>query len=173
MPARSGGMAILVIADSPRRVCRTEFVLLCNRFRKAHLTHSLKLSLHFAQLMVKAPASVRSNALNRAVVRIPVAFEIGDQRRAEMARRLFARVHRHIATKHIQRRSRAPNRAAMPAGATHPQTGEPGHDAPQRAIDFRGRGDLIADQPPSRRVAVEPAAIEDCLARYSAPGEPP
>jgi hypothetical protein len=48
IPASSGGMAILVIADNPRRVLRTEFALLLNRFRKTRLTRSLKFSVHFA-----------------------------------------------------------------------------------------------------------------------------
>lgn len=50
-------MATFVIADNPRRVLRTEFALLLNRFRKPRLTRSLKLSLHFVQLMTKPRAS--------------------------------------------------------------------------------------------------------------------
>src|SRR5215472_2510917 len=122
--------------------------------------------------MNSAPRDINAYAKS-SFVRVPIAFKIRYQRRAEMAKSLFARIDRHVAAKYIKRLFRDAKCATIAGGADHARTGEIVHDPLQRAVDFRGSGDLIADQASSRRVAVEPAAIEDRLARYPIAREAP
>src|SRR5262249_20905043 len=74
---------------------------------------------------------------------------------------------------HIERLLRDPKGAAIAGGADHTRTGEAVHDALERVIDFRRSGNLVADKTPLRRVAIQPATIEDRLACDPIPGETP
>src|SRR3989442_6075340 len=106
-----------------------------------------------------------------AALRIPVPFEVFDQRRAEVAVGLLERVQGEIAPEQIERLLRNAESAPVRAGADHARTGQPLHDALDRAVHVASRDHLVADQPPLGAVALEPALGHDRLARNAVPGE--
>ncbi len=112
-------------------------------------------------------------ALRRALVGVPIAFQIGDQRRAEMARGLLACIDRHVTAKHIERLLGNAKGSPIAGGADHTRTGEAVDHLLQRSIDRRRRRDLIADETPFRRVAIDAPPVKDRLARDTIPGETP
>src|SRR5665213_3183042 len=106
-------------------------------------------------------------------MRFPVPFEIGDQCRAEMAGRLLARVDRHVAAERIERLLPDTNGAAIAGSADNAGTGEAVDHLIERRIHRRRGRDLVADEPPFRRIAIEPPAVEDRLPRDAIAGEAP
>src|SRR5579859_2593480 len=103
------------------------------------------------------------SALDLSVMRVPLAFEIGDQRRAEMAIGLVARVGGKILAEQVERLLADAQRAAICGGADRARTGQPRDDAIERAVHLGRRGDLVANEPTLRAVAIEPALVLDRL----------
>src|SRR5258708_27605178 len=92
-----------------------------------------------------------------AAARVPVPLEIGDQRRAEMAIGLLARIDRHIAAEGVERFLRDAEGAAIAGGAHHSRIGEAVDDSGDRSIHRRRLGDLVADQRPRRAGPIQPS----------------
>ena len=67
-----------------------------------------------------------------AVLRVPMVFEIGNQRRAEMAIGLFAEIDREITQEQIDRLLRHPERPPVCDRGDHAGTGQPVDDAVER-----------------------------------------
>ena len=98
------------IRKCPRIACLT-----------AHMSNrSLNWKVHFETNWMKNGTihfALRRD-LRLAVLRVPMVFEIGDQRRAEMAIGLLAGIDRHVVAKHIERFLRDADGAAV-AGCAH------------------------------------------------------
>src|SRR4051812_45326551 len=74
-------------------------------------------------------------ALRLAVLRVPERLEVGDQRRAEMAERLLARVQRGVLTEGVERLGRESQRAAIADRAHRARAGETIDHAHDRGVD--------------------------------------
>src|SRR4051794_5773523 len=96
---------------------------------------------------------MRPSAL--AVLRVPVALEVGDQRRAEVAIGLLAGVDGAIAAEIVERLLCHPEGAAVADRADRAGAGEAGDHALDRRIHLAGRRDLVADQPALGAVAYQ------------------
>src|SRR5262245_64689803 len=94
------------------------------------------------------PGPPMTEASHFALGRVPVALEVGDQRRAEMAERLLARVDREIIAEHVERLLGDADGAAVAGGTDHARTGQPGDDAVDAGVHLAWLDDLVADQPP-------------------------
>ena len=66
----------------------------------------------------------RAAALNLALRRVPVLFQIGDQRRAEMAIGLLSGIDRHVAAERVERLFADAEGAPVAGGADHARAGE-------------------------------------------------
>src|SRR5258708_39847175 len=87
------------------------------------------------------------NAVSRlAIVRIPILFEIADQRRTEMAIGLLAGIHGHVAAKRVQRLLRDAQRAPVAHGAHGAGAGPPGNCALDRVVHRTGGAGFVTDQ---------------------------
>src|SRR5215470_14649301 len=102
---------------------------------------------------------------------VPVALEIGDQRRAEMAERLLARIDREVIAEHVERLLGDADGAAVAGGADHSRAGEPGDHAIKGSVHSAGLDDLVADEFAFKTVALEPALVLDRLAGDAVAGE--
>src|SRR5262245_9105126 len=80
-------------------------------------------------------------------LRVPIALEIGDQGRAEVAVGLLARIDREIRSEGVERLLRHPEGAPVARRAHHAGTGEPLDHPFDRRVHRAGLDDLIADQP--------------------------
>src|ERR1700678_1170246 len=109
----------------------------------------------------------RSSASELSVLRVPVALEIGDQRRTEVTIGLLARVDGGVASKQIQRFLANPDGAPVADGADRASACEPLDDAVDRGVHLAGGRDLVADQAPLWTVAVQSALVEDGLSRHA------
>src|ERR1700757_1428255 len=98
-------------------------------------------------------------------MRVPLALQIGDQRRAEMAIGLVAGVSGKIFAERIERFLADAQRAAVAHGADRTGTGQAGDDAVERRVHAARRRDLVADQVALRAVADELALVLDRLPR--------
>src|SRR5579864_4038635 len=125
--------------------------------------HSYGLPDHLAG--AGASRQARRPVSGPSVPRVPVALEIGDQRRREVAIGLLARVNGGVAPKRIERLLADPDGAAVADGADGPSAGEPVDDAVDRGVHFGWWRDLVADQPAFGAVAIEAALVEDGLPR--------
>src|SRR5689334_5544372 len=92
-----------------------------------------------------------------AVLRVPVALEVRDQRRAEVAIGLLARIHCAVTAEIVERLLRHPKGAPVADRAHGAGAGQAGHDALDRGVHLAGGRDLVADQPALGAVALEPA----------------
>src|SRR5262249_17236779 len=97
-------------------------------------------------------------------LRVPMAFEIGDQAGAEMARGLFPGVGRQVTGKQIEGLLADPYLAAIADSADKPRAGQPLDDCGEGIVHAINRRDLVADEPAFSAVAIELAATHDCLA---------
>src|SRR5712691_10758166 len=88
---------------------------------------------------------------------IPVSFQVGDQRGAEMAGGLLSGVHRHVAAKEIERLLADAEGAPVAGGAHHAGAGQLFNRALERRLHLRRRHDLVADQARFRARAVDAA----------------
>src|SRR5919204_5524693 len=109
--------------------------------------------------------------LRRAVLRVPVALQIADQRRAEVAISLFARIDGEIGAESIKRLLRDANRAPVARSADHAGIGQSIDHALEGGVHLAGADDLVADQPAFRTVAVEPPLVQNRLPRDAVAGE--
>src|SRR5665213_2887073 len=98
-------------------------------------------------------------------------FEIGDQRRAEMAIGLLAAIDRHVAAEHIERLLTDTKGAPVAGRADHARTGEIIDHLIERLLHFAMRHDLVADHAAFRTVAIESAANHDQLPRNAGADE--
>src|SRR4029077_3750451 len=87
-------------------------------------------------------------ASDLSVLRVPVAFEVGDQRWAEVTIGLLARVDRSVATKQIERLLADSEGATVADGADCSGACKPIDDAVDRRVHLGGRRDLVADHAP-------------------------
>src|SRR6185369_9891637 len=92
-----------------------------------------------------------------AALRVPVALEIGDQRRAEVAVGLLARVDREVGAERVERLLGDAKRAPVSGRTHHAGTGQPLHHPLDRRVHLAGFDDLIADQAALRAAAFDPA----------------
>src|SRR5262249_44385689 len=106
-----------------------------------------------------------------AVLRVPVALEIADQRRAEMAIGLLAGVDLEISAQHVERLLGYAERTAVSRSAHHARIGQSVDHALDRAVHAPWLNELVADQPSLRTVAFQPALVLDRLARDAVAGE--
>src|SRR5215813_13102519 len=106
-----------------------------------------------------------------AALRVPVALEIGDQGRAEMAIGLLARVDGEISAEHIERLLRDADGAPVAGSAHDARRGQSFDHAFDGRVHFARGDDLVANQPPFRAVAVEPSLVLDRLPRDAVAGE--
>src|SRR5207344_177013 len=106
-----------------------------------------------------------------AALRVPVALEIGDQRRAEVAVGLLARIDREIGAEHVERLLGDAERAPVSGRAYDAGTGQPMHHSLDRRVHLAGLDDLITDQAALRAVAFDPALVLNRLARNPVAGE--
>src|SRR5271170_2976759 len=106
------------------------------------------------------------------VLRVPIALEVGDERRAEVTIGLLARVNGGIAAKEIKRLLANPEGAAVADGANGAGAGQPRDNALDRRIHFGGRRDLVADQAAVGAIAGQSALIKNGLTRDAIAGEP-
>src|SRR5262249_57767379 len=90
-----------------------------------------------------------------------------------MARGLLARIYGHVTAKHIERLLGNAKGSPIAGGADHTRTGEAVNHLFQRSIDRRRRRDLVADETPFRRVAIDAPPVKNRLARDTIPGETP
>src|ERR1044072_8971715 len=99
-------------------------------------------------LWISAPAYLgrKYEALHLPLLRVPVLFEIGDQRRAEVAIGLLARVDRHVAAELVERVLGHTKRATVAGRADDSSIGEPRHHAVERRVHLARRDDLVADR---------------------------
>src|SRR5271156_2765315 len=104
-------------------------------------------------------------------MRIPLALEIGDQRRAEMAISLVAGVSGKIHPECVERLLPDAQRAAVRGGADRAGAGQSGDDTLESRVHVGGWRDFIADQTAFRAVAYELALILDRLAGDAVAGE--
>src|SRR5580704_18637120 len=104
-------------------------------------------------------------------MRVPLALEIGDQRRAEMTIGLVASVSGKIHPECVERLLPDAQRTAVRGGADCAGTGQSGDDAIEGRVHVAGRRDLVADQAAFRAVADELALILDGLAGDTVAGE--
>src|SRR6202453_1351288 len=109
----------------------------------------------------------RSSASELSVLRVPVALEIGDQRRTEVTIGLLARVDGGVAAKEIQRFLTNPDGAPFADGADRARAGEPLDDAVDRGVHLAGRRDLVANEAPLRAITLQSALVEDGLSRHA------
>src|SRR6516165_8743138 len=124
-----------------------------------------------AQRMVRVSTSAMLGFhLRLAALRIPVAFEIADQRRAEMTMGLLARVDGKVRAEGVERLLRHAQGAPVARRAHHAGIGQSRHDAIERRIHLLGRNDLVAHKPAFRAVAFEPALVENGLPRNAVAG---
>ncbi len=107
----------------------------------------------------------------RQLLGVPVALEIGDQGRAEMAVGLLARIDREIGAEHVERLLGDAEGAPVARRADRAGAGEARDHTFQRLIHAAVRDDLVADEAPFRAVAFEPALVLDRLARDAVAGE--
>src|SRR5437588_12821898 len=77
-----------------------------------------------------------------AALRIPIAFEVRNQCRAEMAIGLLAGIYRKIRTERLERLLGNAQGAAVSCCAYYSRIGQPGHDALDRAVHLT-RGDNL------------------------------
>src|SRR5678815_4226274 len=94
-------------------------------------------------------------ALGAAALRVPEHLEVGDQRRAEMAERLLARVQRGVLTEGVERLGRESQRAAIADRADRARPGETIDHAHDRGVDLAGRHHLVADHAADIGIAVD------------------
>src|SRR5262245_6405013 len=113
----------------------------------------------------KAFSPQRQAASGLAALRVPVALEICDQGGAEVAIGLLARIDGEVGAEHIERLLRDAEGAPVARGAHHARIGQPLDHALDGRVHLAGFDDLVADQPPFRAVAVEPAFVLDRLPR--------
>src|SRR5712692_11711612 len=76
---------------------------------------------------------------------IPVPLEVGYERGAEVAVRLLAGVHRHVAPEGVERLLAGAERAAVAGGAHHSGAGETLDYAVDGMVHFRGSNHFVAD----------------------------
>src|SRR5438874_1620445 len=88
-----------------------------------------------------------------AALRVPEAFEVRDQSRAEMAIGLLARVDRKVRAEGVERLLAHPKRAPVARRAHDPRIRQTLDYALYRCIHAAGLHDLIANQLPFRTVA--------------------
>src|SRR4029077_9027765 len=103
---------------------------------------------------------------------VPIALEVGDERRAEVTIGLLARVNGGIAAKEIERLLTNSEGAAVADGADGPGACEPRDNAVKRRIHFGGGRDLVADQTAFGAVTGQSALVKNGLARNAIAGEP-
>src|SRR3954447_18307085 len=106
-----------------------------------------------------------------AALRVPVALEIGDQRRAEVTVGLLARIDREIGAEHVERLLGDAECAPVSGRAHDARAGQPLHHPLDRRVHLAGLDDLIADQAAIRAIAFDPALILNRLARSPVAGE--
>src|SRR5260370_8388505 len=94
-----------------------------------------------------------------AALRVPIALEICDQRRTEVAIGLLARIDGKIGAEHLERLLRNPERAPVARRADRAGIGEPLDHALDGRIHVPGLDDLVAHPAAFRPVPVEPAFI--------------
>ena len=102
-----------------------------------------------------------------SVLRVPIALEIVDQSRAEMAIGLLARIDRHVAPEEVERLGADAEGATIGDRADGAGRRQAGDDPVDRRLHCGCGGDFVADQPSFGTVAGKPALILDEL-----PGEP-
>src|SRR5580698_15135 len=90
-----------------------------------------------------------------AIMRVPLALEIGDQRWAEMAIGLIAGVSGKIHPECVERFLPDAQRAAVRGGADRAGAGQAGDDSLEGCVHVGGGRDLVADQAALRAVADE------------------
>src|SRR5215831_3119478 len=107
-----------------------------------------------------------------AILCVPMLFEIGDQRRAEMTISLLARVDGHVVAEEIERLF-SHTKSAPIAGRTH---GARTDNSVQRFCDSGINGarinNRIADHQPLGAGTFDLAPMENCLACDAVSGEP-
>src|SRR5882672_6774543 len=111
--------------------------------------------------------TIKDATLDRPRPRVPMALEIGDQRRAEMAIGLLARVDRHIGAKSVERFLGDTKGPAVACGADHPGIGEAVDHPGDRRVHRRRLDDLVADKAAFGAVTVEPPSVHDRLPGYA------
>src|SRR5260221_6911692 len=119
------------------------------------------------------PVAAMRRRLYRSRPRVPMALEIGDQRWAEMAIRLLARVDRHIAAKGVERFLGDAKGPAVACGADHPGIGEAVDHPGDRRVHRIRLDDLVADKAAFGAVAVQPPPRHDRLPGDAVAGEAP
>src|SRR5437870_11455551 len=102
---------------------------------------------------------------------IPVALEVGNQRRAETAIGLVARIGRAVAAEQVERLLSDPEGATIADRADRAGVGEAIDQPCQSGVHLVGPRDLVTDQPALRAVADKLALILDRLARDPVAGE--
>src|SRR5262249_30041465 len=102
-----------------------------------------------------------------SVLRVPVALEVGDQRRAEVTIGLLARVNRGVAPEKVERLLAHSEGAAIADRADGARACEAFDDAVDCGVHLAGRRDLITNEAPFLAVTLQPALIEDGLSRHA------
>src|SRR3954470_17183703 len=100
-----------------------------------------------------------------AALRVPVALEIGNQRRAEVAVGLLARIDREVGAEHVEGLLGDAERAPVSGRAHDAGTGQPVHHPLDRRLHLAGIDDLIAPSATLRAVAFDPTLVLNRLAR--------
>src|SRR6185437_1633533 len=109
--------------------------------------------------------SLRLEPLALPVLGVPVPFEIRNQRGAEMALRLLARIDGAVAAEQIERLLGDAKRTAIADGADRARVGEAGDDPVDRRVHPARWYDLVADHAAFRAVAFEAAFVLNQLPR--------
>src|SRR5262245_33937773 len=95
---------------------------------------------------------------------VPVALEVGDQRRADVAERLLARIDREIIAEHVERLLGDADGAAVAGGADHARAGQACDHAVEAGVHLARFDDLVADEAAFRAVAGQGPLVLDRLA---------
>src|SRR6516225_4428124 len=119
----------------------------------------------------RGPVGSSGLRLRLAALRVPIALEIRDQGRAEVAIGLLARIDRAVRTEGVERLLAYAECAPVARRAHDPRSGQPRHHALDCRIHGVGLYDLVADEPSFRAVAFDPALILNSLSRDTVSGE--
>src|SRR3954452_14885500 len=104
-------------------------------------------------------------------MRIPVGLEVDDQRRTEMAIRLFQRVGGHVCLKQAWRLLPYPHRPAVAGCAHHARSDQCGHGSLNGGVPFAPGDYLRTKEPALRALDREPTVEEDALAGEPVPDD--
>src|SRR4051794_5367481 len=105
------------------------------------------------------------------VLRVPVPFQISDERGAENTIGLVARIGGGVAAEEVERLLRDAKGAAIADGAGRACIGQAVNDACDRLVHPAGACDLVTDEPALGTVTHQFALILDQLTRKAIAGE--